>query len=157
MKEVGYISEFLFGIYWWTWKTTLFIKKKCWSGPIKNVRILTFTMMYIFKKKTPEDIIILHLCTKNLDYMIYSSWNIDCDYGTFSSLSSTPKKPKNQNFKKNCWRYHHLTKVHQKPQPCKAQFLAYRVRQAKLFVILGNFLPFLSLSTQKIKIKKKWK
>ena len=124
-------------------KQLYLLKKKCWSGPIKNVRILTFTMMYILKKKTPGDIIILNLCTKNLDYMIYSSWNKECDYGTFSALSSTPKKPKNQNLKKNCWRYHHFTQVHQKPQSCKAQFLVYRVRQAKLFVILGDFLPFL--------------
>ena len=27
--------------------------------------------------KTPEDIIILHLCTRNLDDMIYSSWDIE--------------------------------------------------------------------------------
>ena len=59
----------------------LFIKKSCWSGPIKKVRILIFTMLYFLKKyrKTPGDIIILHLCTKNLDYMIYSYWDIEYD------------------------------------------------------------------------------
>ena len=31
------------------------------------------------KKKTPGDIIILHLCTKDLDDIIYSSWDIECD------------------------------------------------------------------------------
>ena len=87
--------------------------------------------------------------------MIYSSWNKECDYGTFSALSYTPKKPKNQNLKKNCWRYHHFTQVHQKPQSCKAQFLVYRVRQAKLFVILGDFLPFLyPINPKKSKFKK---
>ena len=52
---------------------------KTWS--YKNVRTLTFTMLYFFKKhrKTPGDIIILHLCTKHLDDMIYSSWDIECD------------------------------------------------------------------------------
>ena len=30
-------------------------------------------------KKTPAYIIILHLCTKNLDDMIYSSWGIEHD------------------------------------------------------------------------------
>ena len=89
--------------------------------------------------------------------MIYSSWNKECDYGTFSALSSTPKKPKNQNLKKNCWRYHHFTQVHQKPQSCKAQFLVYRVRQAKLFVILATFCPFYTLSTQKNQNFKKMK
>ena len=39
----------------------LFIKKNCWSGPIENIRILIFNN---------GDIIILHLCTKNLDDMI---------------------------------------------------------------------------------------
>ena len=40
-------------------------------------------MLYFQKKKkrkTPGDIIILHLCTKNLDDMIYSSWNIESDW-----------------------------------------------------------------------------
>ena len=34
----------------------------------------------IYKKyrKTPRDIIILHMCTKHLDDMIYSSWDIEC-------------------------------------------------------------------------------
>ena len=30
-------------------------------------------------EKTPEDIIILHICTKNYDQMIYSSWDMVCD------------------------------------------------------------------------------
>ena len=38
-------------------------------------------MLYFLKKyrKRPGDIIILHLCTKNLDYMICSSWDIEYD------------------------------------------------------------------------------
>ena len=49
---------------------------KTWS--YKNVRTLTFTMLYFFKKhrKTPGDIIILHLCTKHLHDMIYSFWDV---------------------------------------------------------------------------------
>ena len=31
------------------------------------------------KKKTSGDIIILHKCTKNLDYMLYCSWDMVCD------------------------------------------------------------------------------
>ena len=55
----------------------------------------------------------------------------------------TLKNPKNQNFEKmknNYWRYHHFTHVYQKPQPYEVQLLRYSVR--KIFVILGNFLPF---------------
>ena len=55
----------------------------------------------------PRDII-LHLCTRNDDHMVYGSWDI---------------KPK----------------------------------QTELFVILGYFFPFTPLTTQKIKILKKWK
>ena len=33
VKKVGHTPEFLFGIYWWTWKATIHLKN-CWSGPI---------------------------------------------------------------------------------------------------------------------------
>ena len=92
-KKITHMWTFV-GIYWWTWKQLL---KNYWSGPIKNVRILIFTMLYFLKqRKTLGDIIILHLCTKNLD-MMYSSWDIECE-----------------KMKKNCWRYHHFTHVYQK-------------------------------------------
>ena len=50
--------------------------------------------------------IILHLCTKNLDDVIYSSWDIESDrltliiYGSFFALLPPPKTPKNHNFEK---------------------------------------------------------
>ena len=56
--------------------------------------------------KTPEDIIILHLFTKNLDDIIYSSWNIECDncnwklWAISFHFTHFPKNPKNQNFEK---------------------------------------------------------
>ena len=28
------------------------------------------------KKKTPEDIIILHMCTKSYDHLMYGSWDM---------------------------------------------------------------------------------
>ena len=80
VKKVENTSEFWFGVFWSTWKTTIY-QKSCWSGPIKNVRVLIFTVLYFFskkKRKTPGDIIILHLCTKNLN-IIYSSCDIHCD------------------------------------------------------------------------------
>ena len=79
MKKVGQTSEFLFGIYWWTWKTT--IKKNCWSGPInkcKNFNIRNLIFLKQNQRKTSRNIIILHLCTKNFDDMIYSSRDIVC-------------------------------------------------------------------------------
>ena len=58
-------------------------------------------------------------------------------------------KPKKSEFwkneKKNCWRYHHFTQVHQKIQSYEAQFLRHGVRQFFFFVILGHFLPFKNL------------
>ena len=50
MKKVEHTSEFLFDIYSWTWKTTV-CWKNSWSGPMKNVRIWMFTILYFFKKK----------------------------------------------------------------------------------------------------------
>ena len=35
VKKIGHNSEFLFGIYWWTWKTNYL--KNCWSGSIKTI------------------------------------------------------------------------------------------------------------------------
>ena len=46
--------------------------KKC-----KNFNI--YMLKKTEKRKTTEDIIILHLCTYSLDDMIYSSWYIKCD------------------------------------------------------------------------------
>ena len=51
-------------------------------------------MLYLKKnkeRKTLGHIIILHQWTKNVDDMIYSSWNIECDpeisnYGSFFAL-----------------------------------------------------------------------
>ena len=73
--KVGPTSEFRFGIYWWTW-TYL---KNWWSGPIKYVRILIFKILHFFKKNKEKHLEIssfTNLCIKNLDDMIYNSWDI---------------------------------------------------------------------------------
>ena len=67
VKKMGHTLEFLFGIYWWTWKTTIKKMLKWTNKKCKNFNI------YSVARKTPGYIIILHLCTKILD-MIYSSW-----------------------------------------------------------------------------------
>ena len=38
------------------------------------------------KKESPGDIIILHLCTTNDDYMMYGSWDIKCNRHNFLSF-----------------------------------------------------------------------
>ena len=63
---------------------------------------------HFFTKKTVGDIIILLLYTRNLDDMIYSSWDIECGrlklviMGHFFPFL-LPKNPKNHNFEKK-WR-----------------------------------------------------
>ena len=62
--------------------------------------------------------------------------------------------------KKICWRYHYFTHVYPKSHLYDVQFLRYGLRQTKIFVILGHFLPFYPpqphlLMIQKIKILKK--
>ena len=45
-------------------------------------------MLHFLKKnKTPRDIIMLHLCTKNLDDMIYSSCNIELEHQKIKTLN----------------------------------------------------------------------
>ena len=57
-------------------------------------------------KKTPGDIIILHLCTTNDDYMIYGSWDMERDRQNFFVILDyfllfyRPNNLENQNFEK---------------------------------------------------------
>ena len=46
-KNVGHTSQFLFGIYWWTWKQ---LSKTCWSGSIKKWNNFNIYNI-VFKKK----------------------------------------------------------------------------------------------------------
>ena len=89
-------------------------------------------------KKTPGDIVILHMCTKNYNQMVYSSWDIVRDrcncYFSFWVISPfyPPKSQKNSKFsknEKNSCRYHHFTYVHQKLWSNHLRFLRYPVQQ----------------------------
>ena len=66
VKKVVHNPEFLFGIYWLTWKTTIYLKN-CWSGLIKNVKTFIFTFFFLKKIKKNTWRCCLHMCTKNLD------------------------------------------------------------------------------------------
>ena len=68
-------------------------------------------------KKIAEDIIILHICTKNHNHTMYSSWNFVWD-----------------RHKKR--RYHHFTQVHHKWQSYDVYFLRNGTQQTDLFAIL---------------------
>ena len=155
VKKVGHTSEFLFGIYWWTWKTTI---KNCWCGPIKNKIILIITILHL-KKNTWRYHYFAPVYQKSPWFMIYSLWQTEI--GNFRSIFALllPYKPKISKLwkhGKNCWRYHHLTHVYKNSQSYDELFLRYGVRQNFLsfWAIFCHFTP---LMIPKIKILKKWK
>ena len=119
-------------------------------------------------KTTPGNIIILHMCTINEDHMMYGSWDMECDrqncvviLGHFWPFYLIDN-PENQNFekikKKNTRRYHNFTQVYHKWQSYNVWFLRYEAWQTEFFLSFwAIFCPFTPLTTQKIKILKKWK
>ena len=94
-------------------------------------------------KKTPEDIIILHMCVINNNHMMYDSWEIVHDGQIFLSFwmifcpltpLTTPKIKSLKNWKK-----------HQEILPfCHCFFFLF-------------FFRFTPLTAQKIKISQNWK
>ena len=150
-KKVGHTSEFLLGIYWWTWKTTIYYKN-CWSEPIKNVRILIFTTLYFLKKKGKHLVISLFYSyvpkclwydLKFLRYKVYQTEI--ANYGSiFCPLTLPHKNQTNPNFEKlkNTAGDIIVLHVYQKAQFYEVQLLRYGMRLTEFFVILGHFLLF---------------
>ena len=111
----------------------------CHFGPTFAFLLLTTKKIKILKKwkKTPWDIIILHMYTIKDNHMMYGSWIIKHNTEFFVILSYflhfyPPNNPKNQNLekmKKNPWRYHHFTIVYQKSWSYAILFLRYGVWQ----------------------------
>ena len=99
--------------------------------PLNNPKNQNFKKM----KKSPGDTIILHKCTKKHDHMLYCSWDMACDgcncYFSFWAIFCpfthlTAQKIKIlRKWKKNTWRYHHLTLVYQKSWLYAILFLRY--------------------------------
>ena len=96
---------FLFGIYWWTWKTIIYLKKLL-NWAIKNVRILLFTCC-IFHKKIQKNTWGYHYftpaCQKSwwydLYFLRYRAWQTEFgSFGSFFALLPHLKTKKNQNF-----------------------------------------------------------
>ena len=83
MKKVGHTSEFLFGIYWWTWWYDLqfprYIAKQTEIGNFRSFFALLPQKPQKSKfwkmKNSGGDIITLHVCTKNHNQMMYGSWD----------------------------------------------------------------------------------
>ena len=84
-------------------------------------------------KKTPGDIILLHMCTINQDHMMYGSWDMKFNRQNFFVILGNflsfypPNTLKNENIKnvKNHWRYHHFTQVYQKSWSSAILFQRY--------------------------------
>ena len=117
-------------------------------------------------KKIAGDIILL-MCIKNNNHLMYSSWHTKWHRHSFLLfwaifLQFYPSsKLENQNFEKmknapidviilhiSIKNYDHMM---------YASWDWYGVQQTELFVTLGHFLPFYPLRTRKIKILKKRK
>ena len=110
------------------------------------------------------------MCTKNRNYMMYASWDIECNrqilFCHFRLLfpllplppSLQPEKSKFwKNEKQKAWRYYHFTHAYHRWQSYDVKFLRYGAQLAELFIILAIFCSFTPLATQKIKILKKWR
>ena len=116
-------------------------------------------------KKTPEDIIISHMCTINDTHMMYDSWDMECDgqkFLSFWTIFCTFTLLKTWKIKilkkwKKLLAILSFTHVYHKWQSDDVWFLRYQAQQTKFFVILDHFLLFTLRTTQKIKVLKKWK
>ena len=104
-------------------------------------------------KKFTGDIIILHMCTKNHNHMMYGSWDTEWDRQTFLSFwaifcpFTSPLMILNIKILKKMKKmpgdiillYIH---VYHKWRSYDIWFLKYKVQQTESFNILGHFLPF---------------
>ena len=125
--------------------------------PLKTPKLKFWKM-----KKFAGDIIILHMCIKNHNHMMYGSW--DTEWGTkfFVILAHfLPFQPldnlENQNFniEKNTWRYYHFTHLHHKWKSYDVWFLRYGGQQT-IFCHSVSFFALLSLyGPRKSKFSKK--
>ena len=119
--------------------------------------LLTTWKIKVLKEKTPEDIIILHLHTKNDDHMMYGSWDMERDRQNFSSIwvifcpftPLTTLKIKILKKWKSNWRYHYFIQVYHKWQSYDVWFLRCEMWEIEFFVILGLFLPFYNTNNPK--------
>ena len=145
------------------WSVTLFflviLGHFLFFHPFNNLENQSFKKM----KKKPGDIILLHMCNINEDHMMYGSWDIRHDGKSFLSFRAffyplTLKKTKFWKMRKKTpgdiiILHFYITNYdslmyHSWDVECDRQnFLSF----------WAIFCPFTPLTTQKIKILKKWK
>ena len=105
------------------------------------------------------------MCVKNHNHMIYSSWDTEWDRQNILSFwtifcSFTPlttRKIKLWKNEKNTWRYYHFTHAYHKWQSYNVWFKRYELWWKFFLSFWTVFCPFTPITTQKIKILKKWK
>ena len=122
---------------------------------------LTTQKINILKKwKKPGDIVILHMCTINDNYIMYDSWDIEHEDRIFYHFKSflpfyPNNNPKKSRFWKNksSWRYH-FTKVYSKSWSYAILFLRYGVQCNFYFSFWAIFCPFIPITAQKSKTLK---
>ena len=136
--------------------------------PFYPPRHLTTQKTKILKKwkKATGDVIILNLCNKKNNHMMYAYseiWSatdiIFCHFRPIFALLPHywPGKLKFEKNVKNTWRYYPFTHVYHKSRSYDVWFLRYKVQRTEFFVILGHFCHLTLLTTQKIKILKRLK
>ena len=100
-------------------------------------------------KKAFGDVIILNLCSKKHDQMMYGYSGMECNRDIFCHFrpffSFTPLltlKIKIWKKYKSTWRYYPFTHAHRRSRSYDVLFLRYKVQRTKFFVILDHFLFF---------------
>ena len=88
-------------------------------------------------------------------YMLYWSWDMahvwcNCYFQFWAMFCpftplTTQKMKTSKKWKKNTWRYHHLTQVYHKSWSYAILFLRYGMWWMQLFFILDYFVPFTPL------------
>ena len=159
VKKVGHTSEFLFGIYW---STSVIL------GHFLHLTFLTIQKIKIEKKMKKEfgDVIILHICIKDHHYKMYASSDMECNRHNFLSFWAISRPftslstPKIKNWKK-CEMQKmpgdltfHICVPWMKMIWCMVPGMSGAM---ELFIILDHFSPMTLLTTQNVKILKKWK
>ena len=102
-------------------------------------------------KKTPKNIIILHMCTINDNHIMCGYWNTMCNRQYFLSFWTifcpftplTTQKIKILKKWKKAWRYYHFTQVYHKWQSYDVWFLRYEAWLTKFLLSFWTaFCPF---------------
>ena len=113
-------------------------------------------------KKTPEDIITLHKCTKNHDHRLYCSWDMahdgcNCYFSFWAILFHfTLLTAQKMNISKTWKKHMEISSFYTCVQ--KIMITCYTACVTDCYLSFWSFFcPFIPLTAQKMKIWKKWK